>query len=211
MDFAVTWKPLFPHRSKPSVRLHKLLPVGGLYLSCAIPLSLGMVRCLLSLNGLPAHLGQHLSPGSPNSPREQPLVLWMTMAAFTQLHQPMKKNFTSEVPLSQGKSVLLLMTTVGLVWAYRNFLTKKKVVKQSMLNIWRKLSDPSEMGVPKPCTVKQSELVPKTSVLEEVICTGACLWQCKVDGFCDWPLDWRWRKFQKRSKIIQFSSAEKED
>lgn len=69
----------------------------------------------LSLNGLPVHLGQHLSPGSTNSPREQPLVLWMTMAAFTQLHQPMKKNFTSEVPPSQGKCVVLLMTMVGLV------------------------------------------------------------------------------------------------
>ena len=112
----MTWKPLFPHRSKLLVRLNKQPPVEGLYQPCAIPLSQLTVHCLLSLNGLPAHSRQHLSPSSPNSPREQLLVLWVIVVVFAQLHQLTKKNFTSEVSLCyifQGKHVLLVNDSSG--------------------------------------------------------------------------------------------------
>lgn len=111
-DFAMTWKPLFHHRSKPAVRVQRLLPVEGLYPPCAVPLILWMVLCHLSLNGLPAHSCQHPSPSSPNSLREQPLVPLMIVVAFSQLHQLMTKNFTSEISLSCTfwSKFLLVMT-----------------------------------------------------------------------------------------------------
>ena len=197
----MTWKPLFPHRNKLSVRLNRRPPVEGLYQPCAIPLSQLMVHCLLFLNGLPAHSCQRLSPSSPNSPREQLLVLCVVMVVFAQLHQLTKKNFTSEISLSytfQGKCVLLVNDSSGPTLSLQKVPRWGEVMQDSMLNIWRKHSDPSEVGVPKLRTVKQSELAPCTFVLEEMISTEACPWQCKVDGFYDWPLDWWWRKYQKR-------------
>lgn len=112
----MTWKPLFPKRSKLLVRLNRQPPAEGLYQPCSIPLSQLTVRCLLSLSGLPAHSCQHLSPSITNSPREQLLVLWMIAVVFAQLHQLMKKNSTSEVSLSytfQGKRVLLVNDSSG--------------------------------------------------------------------------------------------------
>lgn len=109
MDFAVIWKTLFHHRNKLSVGLNRQSPVEGLYQPCAKLLSLLMVHCLLFQNGLPALWCQLLSPSNTNSPWEQLPVLWMI--AFAQLHQLMKKNFTSEVSIPysfQRKHVLLV-------------------------------------------------------------------------------------------------------
>lgn len=44
---------------------------------------------------------------------------------------------------------------------------------------------PQEMNIPKVCTIKQSELVPSTSALGEMICTKICPCQCKAEGFYD--------------------------
>lgn len=114
MDFAVRWKTLFHHRNKLSVGLNRQPLVEGLYQPCAILLSQLMVHCLLFQNGLPALSCQHLSPSNTNSPWGQLPVLWMIMSA--QLHQLMKKNFTSEVSLTytfQKKCVLLVNDSSG--------------------------------------------------------------------------------------------------
>lgn len=114
MDFAVSWKTLFHHRNKLSVGLNRQPAVEGLCQPCAILLSQLMVHCLLFQNGLTALSGQHLSPSNINSPWEQLPVLWMIVSA--QLHQLMKKNFTSEVSLSytfQRKHVLLVNESSG--------------------------------------------------------------------------------------------------
>lgn len=99
-DFAMTWKPLFRQGSKPAERVQRLLPAEGLYPPWAVPLIPWMVRCHLSLSGHPAHSWQRLSLSSPNSLQEQPLVPLMIVVAFSQFHQLMTKNFTSEVSLS---------------------------------------------------------------------------------------------------------------
>lgn len=111
----------------------------------------------------------------------------------------------------QGKHILLVNDSSGPTLSLQKVPRWGEVMQQSMLSIWRKHSDRSEMGVPKLCAVKQSELVPCTFLLEEMISTEARPWPCKVDGLYDWPLDWWWRKYQKRQITIQFSLAENEE
>lgn len=54
-----------------------------------------------------------------------------------------------------------------------------------MLNIWRKYSEPSEIGILKLATVKQSKIAPCIFVLEDTVSTEAFVQEHKVDVL--WP------------------------
>lgn len=211
MDFAVNWKTLFHHRNKLSVGLNRQPPVEGLYQPRAIPLSRLMVHFLLFQNGLPALSSQHLSPSSTNRHWEQLHVLWMMV--FAQLHQLMKKNFTSEVSLSytfQSKHVLLVNDSSGSTlslqkvpfWGEGDAEECVKYLKKILSTLWDWHSQMGDSKEVWDCTL--------------YLCTGG---YDQHRGFCTavqkmvsyQPLDWWWRKCRKRHIKFHFNLAENED